>query len=331
MYVIGIVRYGERARALWRANLDNIKPQDSSGSADTEETIKMKDDIVASRIRRRLERKDLNDDGEALLLAQDLFPLWQHDMPWSIPLSTPDCPASNGVEHHVQGGGDGALSHVRAPLYIPRRTSRIGLPSPPVSARWKQNMAPPPSLRRPHGGPAVVDVRPRPDPAQKDMVGHHRLCQCPPSWLAAVCGDRLKEIRYLSKLPIGVKRLLFERVQVILRSDIDTPPTASGDKDSYYTMEDIRTYWGHKALRQMRFKLLLELVFNVWVDKLVYAGVRCARESHAKQLSAGGDLTTVVWMVVQHAGPFQVGREKFDDDDYKKKPPPVSSPEAKPE
>lgn len=124
MYVIGIVRYGERARALWRANLDNIKPQDSSGSADTEETIKMKDDIVASRIRRRLERKDLNDDGEALLLAQDLFPLWQHDMPWSIPLSTPDCPASNGVEHHVQGGGDGALSHVRAPLYIPRRTSR---------------------------------------------------------------------------------------------------------------------------------------------------------------------------------------------------------------
>nr|CAB3479872.1 unnamed protein product [Digitaria exilis] len=73
MYVIGIVRYGERARALWRANLDNIKPQDSSGSADTEETIKMKDDIVASRIRRRLERKDLNDDGEALLLAQDLI------------------------------------------------------------------------------------------------------------------------------------------------------------------------------------------------------------------------------------------------------------------
>nr|CAB3479874.1 unnamed protein product [Digitaria exilis] len=32
---------------------------------------------------------------------------------------------------------------------------------------------------------------------------------------------------------------------------------------------------------------MLEFIFQVWVDKLVYAGVRCSRESHAKQLSAG--------------------------------------------
>ncbi|TVU17384.1 hypothetical protein EJB05_33417, partial [Eragrostis curvula] len=47
---------------------------------------------------------------------------------------------------------------------------------------------------------------------------------------------------------------------------------------------------------------LLEFIFNVWVDKLVYAAIQCSRESHAKQLSAGGDLTTVLWMVIQHAG-----------------------------
>ncbi|GJN13903.1 hypothetical protein PR202_gb00659 [Eleusine coracana subsp. coracana] len=55
---------------------------------------------------------------------------------------------------------------------------------------------------------------------------------------------------------------------------------------------------------------LLDLIFNVWVDKLVYAALRCSRESHAKQLSAGGDLTTVLWMVIQHAAPFRMGPQK---------------------
>ncbi|TVU17355.1 hypothetical protein EJB05_33383, partial [Eragrostis curvula] len=52
---------------------------------------------------------------------------------------------------------------------------------------------------------------------------------------------------------------------------------------------------------------LLEFIFNVWVDKLVYAAIQCSRESHAKQLSAGGDLTTVLWMIIQHAGLFRMG------------------------
>ncbi|TVU17296.1 hypothetical protein EJB05_33317, partial [Eragrostis curvula] len=55
---------------------------------------------------------------------------------------------------------------------------------------------------------------------------------------------------------------------------------------------------------------LLEFIFNVWVDKLVYAAIQCSRESHAKQLSAGGDLTTVLWMVIQHAGLFRMGELK---------------------
>jgi len=54
---------------------------------------------------------------------------------------------------------------------------------------------------------------------------------------------------------------------------------------------------------------MLEIIFNVWVDKLVYAAVRCSREAHAKQLSAGGDLTTVLWMLIQHAGPFCIGEK----------------------
>jgi len=93
---------------------------------------------------------------------------------------------------------------------------------------------------------------------------------------------------------------------------------------------------------------MLDLIFNVWVDKLVYAAVRCSREAHAEQLSAGGDLTTVLWMLIQHAGPFCNGeaeniyfvrpapqekeeeKKKKKEEERKKKkkppPPPLASP-----
>ncbi|XP_044969069.1 uncharacterized protein LOC123429073 isoform X2 [Hordeum vulgare subsp. vulgare] len=61
---------------------------------------------------------------------------------------------------------------------------------------------------------------------------------------------------------------------------------------------------------------LLELVFNIWVDKLLYAGTRCSRESHARQLGHGGDLTTIIWIMAEHAGPFRIGEERpYDDGD----------------
>jgi len=61
---------------------------------------------------------------------------------------------------------------------------------------------------------------------------------------------------------------------------------------------------------RQRVPQLLEFIFNVWVDKLLYAAVRCSRESHAKQLSRGGDLTTILWMIVQHAGLFRIGERR---------------------
>ncbi|KAI4967341.1 hypothetical protein ZWY2020_028347 [Hordeum vulgare] len=44
----------------------------------------------------------------------------------------------------------------------------------------------------------------------------------------------------------------------------------------------------------------LEFLLDVWTDLLVYAGNRCSRESHAKKLSTGGELTTIVWLMVEH-------------------------------
>jgi len=49
---------------------------------------------------------------------------------------------------------------------------------------------------------------------------------------------------------------------------------------------------------------LLDFILDVWVRILIYSSTRCSPDSHAKQLSRGGDLTTVVWMLAEHAGMF---------------------------
>jgi len=36
---------------------------------------------------------------------------------------------------------------------------------------------------------------------------------------------------------------------------------------------------------------MLQLLLDVWMDFLVYGANRCSRESHAKKLSNGGELT----------------------------------------
>uniref|UniRef100_A0ACD5WM25 Uncharacterized protein n=1 Tax=Avena sativa TaxID=4498 RepID=A0ACD5WM25_AVESA len=44
----------------------------------------------------------------------------------------------------------------------------------------------------------------------------------------------------------------------------------------------------------------LQLLLEMWTDMLVYAGNKCSKESHAKKLSSGGELTTIVWLIVEH-------------------------------
>ncbi|EEE60462.1 hypothetical protein OsJ_13712 [Oryza sativa Japonica Group] len=43
-----------------------------------------------------------------------------------------------------------------------------------------------------------------------------------------------------------------------------------------------------------------QLLLEMWIDFLVYAANRCSRESHAKKLNDGGELTTVLWLLTEH-------------------------------
>ena len=52
--------------------------------------------------------------------------------------------------------------------------------------------------------------------------------------------------------------------------------------------------------REGKEKDLLRIVLDVWTDILVYVANRCSRESHAKQLSIGGEFTTLIWLMTEH-------------------------------
>ncbi|CAN6356183.1 unnamed protein product [Urochloa humidicola] len=107
----------------------------------------------------------------------------------------------------------------------------------------------------------------------------------------------------------------------VLAQAVDLYFKLSGDKPRGVESRD--TQWPSPEVPDE----MLEFIFNVWVDKLVYAAVRCSREAHAEQLRAGGDLTTVLWMLIQHAGPFCMG-EAIKLYIYGDAPPPIPPPSA---
>lgn len=47
---------------------------------------------------------------------------------------------------------------------------------------------------------------------------------------------------------------------------------------------------------------MLKFILDGWVRLLIYASIRCSRESHAEQLGRGGELTTLLWIISEHAG-----------------------------
>lgn len=50
-------------------------------------------------------------------------------------------------------------------------------------------------------------------------------------------------------------------------------------------------------LLRMDSEAMLELIFRIWSEMVLYAAHQCSRDCHARQLSNGGEFLTVVWLV----------------------------------
>uniref|UniRef100_A0A0D9W237 DUF4220 domain-containing protein n=1 Tax=Leersia perrieri TaxID=77586 RepID=A0A0D9W237_9ORYZ len=58
-----------------------------------------------------------------------------------------------------------------------------------------------------------------------------------------------------------------------------------------------------------------DIIFREWVRLLINVSIRCARDSHAKQLGRGGELTTIVWILAEHARKFRVKKTTQNEPD----------------
>ncbi|KAL6607719.1 hypothetical protein ACP70R_040782 [Stipagrostis hirtigluma subsp. patula] len=50
----------------------------------------------------------------------------------------------------------------------------------------------------------------------------------------------------------------------------------------------------------------MEIIFQVWVEIMVYVAEHCSRDSHARQLSQGGEFITIIWIMVAHRKYYKI-------------------------
>lgn len=85
-----------------------------------------------------------------------------------------------------------------------------------------------------------------------------------------------------------------KRVDWALQSGLRSLVNSFGAPADYDTGVRLAQMLYHRPMK-------LEVIFGVWVEMLCYVADNCSRESHAKQLSSGGELVTIVWLMARHA------------------------------
>uniref|UniRef100_A0A0D9VAQ2 DUF4220 domain-containing protein n=1 Tax=Leersia perrieri TaxID=77586 RepID=A0A0D9VAQ2_9ORYZ len=77
-----------------------------------------------------------------------------------------------------------------------------------------------------------------------------------------------------------------------------------GDDKSYRSPDVERGVLLAKELIDLGRHDTLELILGVWVEMVLYAAQQCRLDSHARQLSNGGEFMTIVWLLAHHFMPY---------------------------
>lgn len=73
---------------------------------------------------------------------------------------------------------------------------------------------------------------------------------------------------------------------------------------SFFSRVPRLTYARNMARVLLRREDAVDVLLDLWIDFLAYAANRCSREAHARNLSSGGELMTVLWLMIEHL--FQI-------------------------
>ncbi|RLN28414.1 hypothetical protein C2845_PM05G01200 [Panicum miliaceum] len=112
-------------------------------------------------------------------------------------------------------------------------------------------------------------------------------------WIHSACTMVMEQLRCGCGGPNSDARL--QRRQKLAKKLFDRRPQS--DKHG----KSSRVRFGIELARKLNKREdSLQIVLAVWIDILVYTANRCSRESHANQLSRGGELTTLIWLMTEH-------------------------------
>lgn len=118
---------------------------------------------------------------------------------------------------------------------------------------------------------------------------------------------------------LALRTIYSKTIEDIIQSRIGSSVQSLGEKLSVNNRKHNKVSLSALPLALLLVKRLneydgarLEFLFKVWVEMLHYVSHRCSRESHAKQLSSGGELTTVVWIMAEHARNFYISKKNLD-------------------
>ncbi|XP_044963133.1 uncharacterized protein LOC123419608 [Hordeum vulgare subsp. vulgare] len=86
----------------------------------------------------------------------------------------------------------------------------------------------------------------------------------------------------------------------LARMMLSPPPKKRGDEFTVIEVERLASWIPRLPELYNGVEDMLEFILDGWVRLLMFASMRCSRDSHAKRLSSGGELTTLVWIIAEH-------------------------------